>query len=160
LALAHLCTSCQQRTSRDGTVSAPARVTPAEEASSAAPSLEAPAFVWLGDEEAALAQAKREKKRLLIDFGAKWCAPCVEFETITFADPRVQAELRAAYVGWKLDVTEQTDAHQALQKKYRADRLPQVIALDPSGRELVRWSEFVTPDKFLGDLHALGPLPR
>ena len=49
------------------------------------------------DIAAALAQAAREKKRVLLDFGGNWCGDCQVLE-IYFHDPANRSLLEANYV--------------------------------------------------------------
>jgi thiol:disulfide interchange protein DsbD len=105
-------------------------------------------ITWLRDESQAVAQATRERKPLLIDFGAEWCLPCKEMERRTFADPAVQREL-ARFVLVRIDCTEGSEGSEALQKKYDSETLPSVILFNRSGEKVLKISEFTPPDKLL-----------
>lgn len=48
---------------------------------------------WLRSLDAALEQAEREKKPILIDFWATWCKNCLVMNETTFKDPKVLARL-------------------------------------------------------------------
>ena len=105
-------------------------------------------ITWLRDESQAVALAQREKRPLLVDFGADWCLPCKEMERRTFADPAVQREL-ARFVLVRIDCTEGTEASEALQKKYDSETLPSVILFNRSGEKAAKLSEFTPPEKLL-----------
>src|SRR3990167_74999 len=49
---------------------------------------------WMVSEEEGLKQAGIEGKPAMIDFWASWCAACMEFEKITYANPEVIRESR------------------------------------------------------------------
>jgi thioredoxin:protein disulfide reductase len=108
----------------------------------------APEIVWQGDEVKARAQADTEKKPVLIDFGAEWCTACKELEHNTWPDPLVR-EQAVRFIAIKVDATDD-DAPEIkrLQKKYNVIGLPTVVVLDATGKERVRYTEFVTADKF------------
>jgi thiol:disulfide interchange protein DsbD len=99
---------------------------------------------WRHDESIAFADAKRENKGVMIDFGASWCAPCKLIEKV-FGKPEVHTELSSNFVPLKFDVSESTDADQALQERYKASSLPAVLFLDAEGNELLRYTH-KTPD--------------
>lgn len=104
--------------------------------------------VWLRDEAQAVAQAGREHRPLLVDFGAEWCLPCKEMERRTFADPAVQREL-ARFVLVRIDCTEGSPQSDALQKKYDSETLPSVLLFDSRGQRVAKLSEFTPPEKLL-----------
>jgi thiol:disulfide interchange protein len=54
--------------------------------------------------ETAIESAARDKKQLILEFGAVWCAPCVAFERTVLVDPRVVAELgKVSFVRYDVD---------------------------------------------------------
>lgn len=108
----------------------------------------APEITWLTNEKTALAKATSEGKPLMIDFGASWCDACKELEHHTFPDPSVRTEAQK-FVALRIDATDDEDKEvNAIKDKYKVVGLPTVIMLDKSGKEVVRFNEFVKPDKF------------
>jgi len=109
----------------------------------------APVLRWETDESAARARAKREGRPLVIDFRSEWCAPCQELEAKTFADAEVARFLATRTVALRVDVTEMTDALEALMQKYRVQVLPAIIFLDAAGAERGRIIDYAKPAQFL-----------
>jgi thioredoxin:protein disulfide reductase len=103
---------------------------------------------WVYDENAAFAQAKSEGKGVMIDFAADWCTPCKELE-VTFGDADVYDHLVQNYVPLKFDVSDDTEANEALQEKYNAANLPAVIFLDVDRNEHGRVKKVLGPGAFL-----------
>jgi len=105
---------------------------------------------WVKDEAAGLARARQAGKPAMIDFYADWCAACVELDQHTYSDPKVRERLEG-FVSIKVDFTKDSEAAQALQKKYRLVGLPTVVFLDGQGNELPgkRLTGFVPPGPFL-----------
>lgn len=90
-------------------------------------------LVWLKDETAAFTLAKEQNKPILIDAWAEWCDACKKMDVTTFADPSVVAVLKANWILLKLDLTEGSDANDALQEKYELQSLPTLTMVPPSG---------------------------
>lgn len=85
--------------------------------------------------DAALAQARAAGKPLLFDFYADWCIECKRMERTTFRDAAVITAARD-YVLIKADVTEQSDAHVALQQRFGIIGPPATLFFDPASTEL------------------------
>jgi thiol:disulfide interchange protein DsbD len=67
------------------------------------------------DRELAAAAAGRHP--VLLDFYADWCVECKRMERTTFVDPAVRAAL-GDFVMLKIDVTDQNEAHRAIQQRF------------------------------------------
>ncbi|HET9958565.1 MAG TPA: cytochrome c biogenesis protein CcdA [Polyangiaceae bacterium] len=108
------------------------------------------AFSWhSGGLEAARAQALREKKPLLVDFTAAWCGACKQLDRVTFSAPEVRPEM-ARFVAVKVDATNNDDpAVESTLARFHVLGLPTVLVFDSSGREAVRYTDFVEPSTFL-----------
>ncbi|MBI5537925.1 MAG: thioredoxin family protein [Deltaproteobacteria bacterium] len=105
-------------------------------------------LVWSVQEAEALAQAKAQKRPVLIDFTAEWCAACKELARVTFTQADVRGELDR-FVLLKIDATNDDDPVVAdTQKRYKVAGLPTVIILDSAGTERLRYTEFVEPPRF------------
>lgn len=97
------------------------------------PDLDAPAAV-----EAALAQAKVDGKRVLLDFGADWCPDCHVLDAY-FQDPRAKAILDKSYHVVRIDVGS-FDKNLETATKYGnaiGVGIPSVVVLDADGKKLV-----------------------
>lgn len=69
----------------------------------------------------ALAQAQKERKPIILDFFAEWCAPCQRMEKATFKDERVRALLeRCVFV--RVDTDKQPD----IAKRMAVEGLPDI----------------------------------
>lgn len=111
---------------------------------------------WESSEATAVARAAAEHRPLLIDFGAAWCAACKELERVTFTDARVRGS-GARYVSLHVDATDEDDpVVNALRRKYRVtEGLPVVLLVGSDGKEAVRFTEFVPPDRLAAALDSV-----
>jgi thiol:disulfide interchange protein DsbD len=107
-------------------------------------------FDWRhGNVDGARADALREKKPLLVDFTAAWCGACKELDKVTFSAPEVRPEM-ARFVAVKVDATNDDDpAVGATLSRFHVVGLPTVVIFDSSGREALRYTDFVEPKVFL-----------
>jgi thioredoxin:protein disulfide reductase len=118
---------------------------------------DAVALTWLGDEPAAVADARAAGRPLLVDFRASWCLPCKEFELKVFSRPEV-AEALQRYTLLRVDLTHEDDdpALPLVKKKYGADTLPAIRLVAPDGSILAKTDEFMGPEAFLRLLNTRG----
>ncbi|MDE1890657.1 MAG: protein-disulfide reductase DsbD [Planctomycetota bacterium] len=88
---------------------------------------------WVLSEEEGLKHARMEGKPAMIDFYASWCAACMEFEKITYADPQVVRELKN-FVNIKIDCTNTNDPKiKQLWEKYGIVGLPTIVFINKDG---------------------------
>ncbi len=107
------------------------------------------ALVWMADEAQGLEVGRRERKPVMLDFYATWCAACNELEH-TYSDPAVKSKL-SKFVNVKLDFTRNSAEVERLKQKYGIVGLPVVIFFDSDGHQLTdkRLEKFVEPEELL-----------
>ncbi|MBD3265088.1 protein-disulfide reductase DsbD [bacterium] len=106
---------------------------------------------WVhNDIDKGLAMAKEEKKPVMIDFYADWCAACKELDAFTYSDDRVEEELKD-YVNIKVDYESPEVNKDELKEEYNIPGLPLVVFYDSKGNRLPdkRITGYMGPDKFL-----------
>lgn len=96
-----------------------------------------------------LAEARDQKKPLLLDFYADWCISCKEMEINTFANPDVNKELQA-FVLVQADVTKNSIDNQALLKRFNLYGPPGILIFDLNSEELKdqRVIGYMPPQRF------------
>ncbi|MBP7676198.1 MAG: thioredoxin family protein [Thermoanaerobaculia bacterium] len=88
------------------------------------------------DVAAAVAKAKKEKKRVLVTLGANWCGWCRALDRLFTKDETVAAQLAAGYVPVKVDVGRMTK-NLELAATWGADPktgVPLLVVLDGNGK--------------------------
>ena len=98
--------------------------------------------LWGTDFKAAQAQAKAEKKYLLVDFtGSDWCGWCIKLHNEVFDKDVFKAEAPKQFVLVELDFPhekEQTDElkkqNKELSEKYHVEGFPTVLMMDHEGQ--------------------------
>lgn len=92
---------------------------------------EAPASAirWQTDLDAALAEARRDDRLVLVDFTADWCPPCIAMKHDVWPDARVARLVAERYVPVLID----TDRDGATTARYGVEGIPTVLVLDASG---------------------------
>ena len=96
-----------------------------------------------------LAQAKEQKKLVLLDFYADWCISCKEMEVNTFANPEVNQELQKLVL-LQADVTKNSSENQTLLKRFGLFGPPGILIFDLNSEELKnqRVIGYMPPQRF------------
>lgn len=97
-----------------------------------------------------LAQAKEQKKLVLLDFYADWCISCKEMEVNTFANPEVNQELQK-FILIQADVTKNSPENQDLLKRFGLFGPPGILLFDLNSEELKdqRVIGYMPPQRFV-----------
>jgi thiol:disulfide interchange protein DsbD len=100
-----------------------------------------------------LAAAEAAGKPVMLDFYADWCVSCKEMEKYTFSVAEVQQDL-AGFVLLKADVTANSEADQALFRRFGVYGPPTTAFFGAHGRECrpFRLVGFVKADDFRSHL--------
>ena len=111
----------------------------------------APGLAWRPWSEQLFAQAKREKRFILLDLEAVWCHWCHVMEQTTYHDASVAAIIAAHYLPVKVD----QDARPDLSRRYDEYGWPATVIFDPSGREIVKRRGYIPPERMVRLLQAV-----
>jgi thioredoxin-related protein len=101
---------------------------------------------WSTDLPAAQAQAKKDKKIVLMNFtGSDWCGWCKKLQAEVFTTKAFDAYAKDKLVLVEVDFPNQKKqtaalkkANEALQEKYKATGFPTIVALNGEGKEVWR----------------------
>ncbi|MCW8821506.1 MAG: protein-disulfide reductase DsbD, partial [Sulfurovum sp.] len=106
--------------------------------------------------ERLMKEVSESDKPVVVDFGKKSCTACTELEEITFPDAKVQEQLKN-FTFIKIDLTDNSDADQALLKKFELFGTPNIIFFDKENNYLPEKSltGFVPPQDFAKHLESI-----
>ena len=111
----------------------------------------------LADLDANLQQAGNNQQWAMLDFYADWCISCKEMEAYTFSDTAVINRLSKVML-LKADVTANSQADQALLKRFKLIGPPGIIFFDPNQKERheMRIIGYQEAEKFISQLDQAG----
>ncbi len=95
-------------------------------------------------------------KKVLVDFSAKWCTSCKEYEEITFKDPEVQKKMQE-FVLVRADVTQTNEKTKELSQKFGVFGPPVILFFDANHNLLKDKTivGFVEPKEFLEKISSI-----
>lgn len=114
---------------------------------------------WSTDVEAAIAQAKKENKAVLVEFtGSDWCPPCIMMRKNVFSKKEFIDPASKNYVLVEVDVPKKDKELAAkntiVAEKYKIEGFPTVVLLNGDGKEFGRFfaAEHPKIDDFLAHI--------
>lgn len=110
-----------------------------------------PGLVWHRWDESLFEQARKEKKLVILDLEAVWCHWCHVMDHETYSRPDVIKVLNQNFICVKVD----QDSRPDLSHRYEDYGWPATIIFDADGKELVKRSGYINPEKMLSLLEAV-----
>jgi thioredoxin-related protein len=116
----------------------------------------APHIAWR-DPNAALAEARRDHKVVLLNVEVAWSAWCTRMMRTTYNDPIVREDIARAFVPARLDAEENARrvfydgralSHRAFADRFRVATYPTTVFLESDGRPITRVPGYVAPARF------------
>jgi len=103
------------------------------------------------------ATAAGRGQMVMLDYYADWCVSCKEMERFTFSDEEVKAKLKPVLL-LQADVTANSEADQALLKRYGFYGPPGIVFFDAQGKEIsdFRVTGYQDTARFLKTLQGIG----
>ena len=80
----------------------------------------------------AFAEADERDRPVLLSLSATWCEGCHEMDAITYAEPRIAANVNEGFVPVRVDV----DRHPRVRERYNMGGFPTTAFLTPDGKLL------------------------
>jgi hypothetical protein len=111
---------------------------------------------WRPWSDAVFADAKREKRFVLLDLEAVWCHWCHVMDANTYSDPAVIKLLESRYITVKAD----QDSRPDLSNRYEDYGWPATVVFDAEGREIVKRQGYLAPDEMVSMLQQSSTIPR
>lgn len=110
-----------------------------------------------GSWDEAIALAKKEKKKIFIDFFTEWCGPCLNMALTVFPLPQVGEAYNKNFICLKIDA--EKGQGKELAQKYEVRSYPSYIFVDPKSLEMIHRSGGNKPaEDFIADIQgALNP---
>lgn len=105
---------------------------------------------WEHDLRAGYQTALREKKPLLLVFGADWCHFCKKLEQETLGHPALARYINTTYVAVHLDF----DKDERVREILEVEKLPCTILLTTNAEVLDRFEGFLPPSEMYRKLAA------
>jgi thiol:disulfide interchange protein DsbD len=117
-----------------------------------------PSVAWTPLSDDVFIKAAKQKRPVIIDFYAAWCAPCRELDETTFHDAAVVKQAQNGFVMIKVDVTKGGNpTHERLLQEYAIKGVPTVVFINADGKEChdLRLLDFLPPDQMLNRMNRL-----
>ncbi len=119
-----------------------------------AASVRAAELKWENNYDNALAQAKKEKKLIMVDVYTDWCGWCKKLDRDTYSDKTVQEKLTKNFVTVKIN-PEKSEKYAKLSKEFGTKGFPHIVFLDAAGKKIHEIGGYEPAGDFSQELDAV-----
>ncbi|HSY26625.1 MAG TPA: thioredoxin family protein [Burkholderiaceae bacterium] len=81
----------------------------------------------------AIARAKAENKRIILDVGGEWCSWCLRMDRFMQNDAQIQSALASHFIWVKINFSEENENRDVLSKYPKIKGYPHLLVLDKDG---------------------------
>ncbi len=114
--------------------------------------------------DAGVAEAKKAKKKILIDVYTDWCKWCKKLDSEVYTDPKVVDYLNKYYIPVKvngegkenLKYKGETITESGLTQSFGVTGFPTILFMDSNGDAINKLGSFVPADRFLLIIQYIG----
>lgn len=99
---------------------------------------------WKTDYKAALTDAQKDGRYVVVYFNTKDCAPCDAYKAETFADKTVIAAVNKAYINVSVFV----DGPNDLANQFGVQAIPTVFLVTSTGDRVRKWEGYLGPEDY------------
>lgn len=102
---------------------------------------------WMNqDLEAAIEEAQKQDRPILVDVYSDWCAACFELDQNTWPDESIRDYIQKNYIAIRIDMDK---IRPDLAKRYQIIGYPTILVLNTEGREMKRALGYRGPQEML-----------
>ena len=106
---------------------------------------------WQSSYQQALAQAKSEKKLVMVDIYTDWCGWCKRLDKDVYANAAVAEALAKHFIPVKVNPEKSREGAE-LAKKFGTQGFPHIVFVNGNGEKVAEISGYLPPTDFIGQL--------
>ena len=109
---------------------------------------------WEKNYDDGLAQAKKDKKFVLVDIYTDWCGWCKKLDKDVYSQKEVGERLAKDFVAIKLN-PEKSAKNKKIVQTFEVSGFPTILFLNSDGKQVGKIGGYVPADEFIRQLDAV-----